>query len=68
MRDKDRIRKFLEEIADLWEEEPFTDWRFGQLMCNFMGWVYQVKQRDAFFLEEDQFIQYLKEYIEEEKR
>ena len=65
MRDKNRIREFLKEIADLWEKEPFTDWRFGQFMCNFIGWVYQVKQRDAFFLEEDQFIQYLKEYIEE---
>ena len=36
MRDKNRIRKFCNELALIWEQEC-PDWRFGQLMMNVLG-------------------------------
>lgn len=45
MRDPKRIRKFCNELADIWEENC-PDWRFGQLLVN-------VIDRDPWFLEED---------------
>lgn len=46
-RNKDRIRPFLEKIAEHWEKVP--DWRFGQLISN----VYGAGGRDPFFYEEE---------------
>ena len=45
MRYPKRIRKFCNELADIWEEKC-PDWRFGQLLVN-------VIDRDPWFLEED---------------
>lgn len=45
MRDPKRIRKFCNELADIWETNC-PDWRFGQLLVN-------VIDRDPFFLEEE---------------
>ena len=45
MRDPKRIRKFCNELAEIWEEKC-PDWSFGQLLVN-------VFDRDPFFLEED---------------
>ena len=59
MRDPDRIPEFLAIVQRCWEKVP--DWRFGQLMMNFLGWV-QNNKRDPFFPEEDQMLEYLKEY------
>lgn len=60
MRDPNRIYKFCNELAELWLEVP--DWRFGQLMCNALGEMAS-NGRDPFFPEEDEMINYLKEYI-----
>lgn len=35
MRDINRIEPFMNEIASIWREK-FPDWRFGQLMFNFL--------------------------------
>lgn len=48
MRDPKRIRKFCNELADIWEVKC-PDWRFGQLLVN-------VIDRDPFFLEEEEMI------------
>lgn len=61
MRNLDRLDMFYEDMRDI-HKKCFPDWRFGQLMCNFLGWVYQEKKRDPFFPEEDEMIQFLKEY------
>ena len=53
MRDKARIKPFLEEIEKIWSEVP--DWRFGQLICNFEKFF-----GNLFFLEENDFINKLK--------
>jgi hypothetical protein len=51
MRDPNRIRPFLNRLAEIWELVP--DWRFGQLMCNVLGGV----ERDPFFIEDDEMIE-----------
>ena len=60
MRAPKRINKFLEEVGEVWKKVP--DWRFGQLMSNFFRWY----NRDPFFLEEDKFIELLRQYFGEE--
>ena len=59
MRNKDRIDPFLEELGSVWKTK-FPNWRFGQLMFNFLSSL----DRDPFFMEEDEFLKRLKEYVD----
>ncbi len=61
MRDKKRIRKFCNELANIWENNV-PDWRFGQLICNVFGEMAGEK-RDPFFPEEDEMIRFFKKYF-----
>ena len=54
MRDKNRIKPFLEELGKIWEEEC-PDWRFGQLIINVMEHF-----GDPFYFEEEDFLEKLK--------
>ena len=58
MRDPKRIKKFCNRLAAAWEQLP--DWRFGQLMMNALGEM----KRDPFFPEDDEMIEYLENYVE----
>ena len=58
LRDKRRIKPFLEEIGKMWEEKC-PDWRFGQLMVNVLGAL----PRDPFFPEEDEMLEHFKKYF-----
>lgn len=60
-----RIDKFTTELARIWKTY-FPDWRYGQLMMNFLGWLSYEKKIDPFFPEEDVMITYLKEFCGEE--
>lgn len=59
MRRKDRIDPFLKRLGNVWKCVP--DWRFGQLMVN----VLNSMERDPFFPEEDEMIEYFEKYMEE---
>lgn len=59
MRDINRIPVFTTEFNLLWMKH-FPDWRFCQLMMNFISWL----QRDPFYLEDDTFLEYFKEFCE----
>lgn len=61
MRDPNRLDKFYDEMKEI-HKKSFPDWRFGQLMSNFLGWLYSVKGKDPFFPEEEDMIEYFKEY------
>ena len=64
MRDPKRIYRTTSAIANAWADLP--DWRFGQLMYNFKA--HMDKQGiDIFFLEEDRFVEYLREYVNQFK-
>lgn len=56
MRDINRIETFLNEVGDIWKNR-FPDWRFGQLMYNFISCY-----GDPFYLEEDEFLVAFKAY------
>lgn len=58
MRDKNRIKPFLERLEKVWNKVP--DWRFGQLMCN----VLNSMSTDPFFPEDDEMIKYFENYFE----
>ena len=57
MRDTNRMKPFFDELEKVWKEN-FPDWRFGQLISNFL-FVYG----DPFYWEENKFIENLKEYV-----
>lgn len=61
MRNPNRLDAFYDTMRDI-HKKSFPDWRFGQLMSNFLGWVYSEKKRDYFFPEEDEMIKLFKEY------
>lgn len=62
MRNINRIDKFLKVLGDCWKTVP--DWRFGQLMVNFLGSL----DRDPFFPEEDEMEQQLLKFFEPYKK
>ena len=64
MRNPDRLDSFYEAVKNI-HKEQFPDWRFGQLMSNFFGWLYQNKSIDCFFPEENDMITYLEEFAGE---
>lgn len=61
MRNPNRLDAFYEEMKEI-HKKSFPDWRFGQLMSNFFGWLMSEKKRDLFFPEEDKMIEYFREY------
>lgn len=62
MRDPNRIDEFCDELKKMWHQVP--DWRFGQLMSNVLGEVYVKRNRDIFFIEDDEMLSDLKEIFE----
>ena len=60
MRDKNRIKPFLERLEKVWNKVP--DWRFGQLMCN----VLNSMRKDPFYVEDDKMIEYFEDFFKEE--
>lgn len=63
VRDLNRIDNFVDKFANLWKG-TVPDWRFGQLVMNFFGWVSHTKGIDPFFPEEDRMLTYFKEYCD----
>ena len=56
MRDKNRIRPFLNKLGDYWEKVP--DWRFGQLIVNVLGTC----NIDPFFYEDDDMMEVFEKF------
>lgn len=65
IRNPERIDIFTSELNRIWKTY-YKNWRFGQFMSNFLGFVYNQKERDIFFPEEDEMLTYLKEFCGEE--
>lgn len=62
MRNPERLDDFYAEMRDI-HKKHFPDWRFGQFMSNFLGWVQSEKKRDIFFPEEKEMLNLLNEYV-----
>lgn len=58
MRNPNRIPVLLAEITILWINNC-PDWRFMQLINNFMEW----KKSDCFYMEDENFLEELKTYL-----
>lgn len=66
-RDPNRLYKFYNELMRI-HMENFPDWRFGQLICNLERWLQNTKRlNDIFFIEEDEMINYIKEFVKDMK-
>ena len=63
MRAIGRLDGFYDELRQI-HGKYFQDWRFVQLMSNFIQWFGTEKRKDIFFLEEDAFLTYLNEFVE----
>lgn len=61
MRNPNRLDKFYDEMKEI-HKRSFPDWRFGQLMSNFFGWLMSEKKKDLFFPEEEDMIEYFREF------
>lgn len=55
MRYAGRIKIICEKLENIWQELP--DWRLSQLMSNVLA------SKDCFYMEDDEFIEYIKNYI-----
>ena len=62
MRDINRLNNFYDELKRIHKYVP--DWRFGQFIMNFMSWYYTKYKRDCFYIEEDEMIKYIEEFID----
>ena len=62
MRNPDRIYDFCIQLANIWKENV-PQWRFGQLICNIFNDMVVSEKRDPFFPEEDEMINYIKNYF-----
>ena len=61
MRDPNRLDKFYDEIKEI-HKKYFPDWRYGQLIYNFIMWLRVEKKIDCFFPEEDRMLNFIKEF------
>ena len=66
MRDKNRIPEFTKELERVWMKY-YPDWRFGQLMMNFLNYVALEYKRDPFFPEESEMYAKKSPYYKENK-
>ena len=66
MRDPARIKPFMMKLSHMWQQHV-PDWRFGQLMSNFLGYVVSETHRDIFFIEEDEMERLMFEFFDTEK-
>ena len=62
MRDAERLDDFYDRMKKI-HQEKLPDWRFGQLMGNFLGWLVQQKG-DYFYVEDAQMLKYFEEYVD----
>ena len=66
MRDVNRLYKLYAELTALHLQEAL-DVRFGQLFYNFMRWLDCEHRKDIFYIEDDELIKYMKEYLHVEE-
>lgn len=60
MRDPNRIFAFLFSIGEIWQTK-YSDMRFGQMME-----IMRARYGDAFYMEDDEFLEKFKELFETE--
>lgn len=65
MRDSNRIPAFVEKLQRYWITY-FPDWRFGQLMSNFVSFIFtNTKWSDIFYIEDEEMSALLDEFVKQ---
>lgn len=64
MRDINRIRRFCNELAAIWETQC-PDWRFSQLVLNVME-SDEMKNAIPFYVEDDEMMEHFKSFFKME--
>ena len=64
MRDANRLDNIYNNFKEL-HKYAVPDWRFGQLMLNFMNWYYNKYKTDIFYIEDDKIIKVFREFIDD---
>lgn len=65
MRDPTRIKPFMKKFAHMWQQYV-PDLRFGQLICNFFGFVISETNRDVFFIEDNEMEKLMLKFFNQE--
>lgn len=63
MRDPNRIKPYCDTLTTIWSMVP--DWRLGQFMVNVLSAYKAEKGNDPFYVEDEDFLMYLFNYISE---
>ena len=63
MRNPDRIPGILDRVAHEWYKVP--DWRLSQFMINVMLAYSNKYGHDAFYAEDEEFTEFIKDFIKE---
>lgn len=66
MRDPTRIKPLMQKLAHMWQQHV-PDWRFGQLMSNFLGFVVAETNRDIFFIEDEEMKNLILKFFKQEE-
>lgn len=66
MRDPTRIKPLMQKLAHMWQQHV-PDWRFGQLMSNFLGFVVAETNRDIFFIEDEEMENLILKFFKQEE-
>lgn len=64
MRDRARIMPLCTEVAIKWQKKC-PDWRFTQLMINFLSWAQGNGYGDCFYMEDDEFLEVFNRFMRE---
>ena len=62
MRDPKRIKPYCDTLATIWGMVP--DWRLSQLMVNAINEYVDTHGRDPFYMEDQEFIMFIHDYIQ----
>lgn len=64
MRDPNRLDNFYEKLKEL-HKTYCPDWRFGQLIINFINWHYNIYKADPFYIEENECLDRFEKMIKQ---
>ena len=62
MRDLNRIDKFCDKLKTIWHKVP--DWRLSQMMINTLAMYQNRHGTDAFYMEDEEFLDFLEDFID----
>lgn len=63
MRDPKRLDDFYDRMKKI-HQEKLPDWRFGQLMLNFLSMYMTGNESGLFYMEDKELIKKLEEYVD----